>query len=120
MGSSPVSERRRKPRRGISLPTLGLSLEELILLLEVAPRGWTEGEATGLVRRIARELSNQTQLSEGADPAYADEWKLYAAATDEEVKKELGFTKADEGRPDMGYVILMTFVDILKASLREV
>lgn len=117
--SSPATERRRGQRRGISLPTLGLSLEELILLLEVAPRGWTETEAAGLIRRISRELSNQSQLTEDDPSDIASRWQTLSLSTDESLRKELGVPANKETLRAMGDALIAGFVGVLKESLKD-
>jgi len=117
--SSPTAERRRKPRQGISLPTLGLSLEELILLLEVAPRGWTELEAAGLIRRIARELSNESQLTDDDPSSVASRWQSLSLSTNEALKEELGVPTNRETSRAMGDAMITGFVGVLKESLED-
>ena len=86
MSAQPATERRTRPRQSASLPTMGLSLEEIVLLLEIAPKGWSEEEAIGLVRRIARDVCSQSKNESSAE---SRRWKTLAAGTDADVLAEL-------------------------------
>lgn len=89
MSGYPATERRARPRQGASLTTRGLSLEELALLLEIAPDGWTEDEALGLIRRVAAQVCSMVGDREGGRGGEAARWRLLAGADDPAIRASL-------------------------------
>jgi hypothetical protein len=94
MSGYPATERRTRPRQGASLTTHGLSLEELALLLEIAPDGWTEDEALGVVRRVAAQVCSIIGDREGGQGREAARWRLLASADEPTIRAFLKDVRA--------------------------
>lgn len=115
MNPRSTAERRIRTRRSASLPTMGLSLEELILLLEIAPRGWTQEEACGLVRRIAREICAKAVASGQIPEEATARWKGLATAADADIERE--FCKDSQAADGIGDRVLTGAIGLLKHEL---
>lgn len=95
---------------------MGLSLQELILLLEIAPTGWTSEEAIGLVRRIAREICAKSVANGEILIKEEARWQRLSTADEEALQADLCPNHATDGKVS-GDRILAAAITLLKHDL---